>query len=116
MSEPEEIRTPEFHILICQIASLENGSLALLFKRKGHSDYEVISIEELLALIYEAREAIRTPEYHILICQIAWLENGSFALLFKRKGHSDYEIISIEELLALIFEAREAIHRHGKAG
>lgn len=58
MSEPEEIRTPEYHILICQIASLEDGSLALLFKRKGHSDYETISIEELLALIYEAREAV----------------------------------------------------------
>ena len=39
MSEPEEIRTPEYHILICQIVSLDDGSLALLFKRKGHSDH-----------------------------------------------------------------------------
>lgn len=58
MSEPEEIRTPEYHILICQIVSLDDGSLALLFKRKGHSDHELISIEELLALIYEAREVV----------------------------------------------------------
>ena len=61
-------------------------------------------------------EEIRTPEYHILICQIASLEDGSLALLFKRKGHSEYEIVTIEELLALIYEAREAVHRHGKAG
>lgn len=58
MGEPEEIRTPEHHILVCQIVKLEYGSPALIFKRKGHGDYEFVTIEELLALIFEAREAV----------------------------------------------------------
>ena len=58
MSEPTDIRTPQYHILIGQIVTLDDGSKAFRFKQKGHQQYEIVTIDQLLSLIY----GIPSPE------------------------------------------------------
>ena len=51
MSDPQDLRTPVYRILIAQLVILDNGKKALIFKRPHHKEIEPILVEDLYAMI-----------------------------------------------------------------
>lgn len=53
-SIPRKVYTPENGILIGEVVTMEDGHLGLRMKKKSVNVYEVVSIDKLLSLVYQA--------------------------------------------------------------
>ena len=57
-SIPRKVYTPENGILIGEVVTMEDGHLGLRMKKNSVNVYEVVSIDKLLSLLYQAAREI----------------------------------------------------------